>query len=127
MNSESVIYDTIDDDVAAFLVGKSIANIDPDKNLVMLNDGTELEFEDASDCCAWYGVELSAHLDYMDNVITDVEYEDNVPDAREGDDENYVLHVLSHDRTVFDINVQGNPTSGYYCHSFTLRVRKAAR
>ena len=124
--SEQTYIDATDDDVASELVGKSIASIDPRKNIVTLNDGTELEFQDTADCCAWYSVELSSHLDYADNMITGVSFDDHAPESEGGEDEDYTLHVLSRDKAILDIDVQGNPTSGYYCHSFNLVVRRMA-
>jgi hypothetical protein len=104
-------------DLAEYLIGKSITAIAGDT--IQLSDGTVLEIENTSDCCAWYIGEIEA-LDYADNIITNVEeYEiedSEAPDA-------FSIHVLSNHKLLAKVNVEGDSTSGYYCHSVNLIVK----
>ena len=119
---ESTVYDMTDHDLAMQLVGKSVKAIAG--TTIELTDGTVLNLEDTSDCCAWFRGDVEA-FDFGDNVITaverhDVETEDDYSEA-------WSLHVLSAHKLIAKVNIEGDPTSGYYCHSVNLRVKVGAR
>ncbi|RYN12839.1 hypothetical protein PG2022B_0937 [Bifidobacterium animalis subsp. animalis] len=113
---EEEYMDCDPDTVAEQLIGHRIIRVDD--NTVELDDGTVLEFKGASDCCAWFDVRVHGGA-CPDNVITavTVSYADNPRAAEE-----YDLHVLSDATEIAAIHVEGDPPSGYYCKSFTLRV-----
>ena len=104
--------------------GRRIVNIDTERKTVTLDNSVVLELEDAADCCAWYEVNIAPSMDFNDNIITGVtctEFDANDAGRRPG---HYALNVLSHDMRIFDVTVDGDPTSGYYCQSFTLNVKE---
>ena len=111
------------EDLSRALVGKVITDIDPSTNTLTLSDGTALTFEDTSGCCAWFAAELKAG-NLTENAVTAIRYTDNAPEAGAYDDENYTLHILAVDHNIADLTITGNPTSGYYCHSINLTIRK---
>ena len=130
MNNSSVekYYDATPKDLTEVLVGRRIVKVDSHSGTVVLDDGTELEFEDVSDCCAWYSVTVEPHIDYADNVITHVVILDKPafkPFLADPEYEDvYTIRVLGRDKAILDVNVEGDPTSGYYCTSFELNVRR---
>lgn len=112
------IYDMDEMDLAKHLVGKSISSIA--NNTIELTDGSTLEIEDAADCCAWFTGEVKA-FDFSDNVITSVTREEAT--TSEEWNEAWKLQVFSAHKVIAEVNIEGNPTSGYYCHSVGLRVK----
>lgn len=119
--SETTIYDMTDRDLAEQLVGKSIKTIAGET--IELTDGTVLEIQGTSDCCAWFQGDIEA-FDFDDNVITAVEEHD--AEAWYEDDEAWSLHVVSAHKLIAKVNIEGNATSGYYCHSVNLIVKAGA-
>ena len=117
---EQQIYSMTQKDLAEQLVGRTIASIEGNK--ITLSNGTVLEIEDTEDCCAWYEGNLEA-FDYKDNIITSVQ-EVPVDPTRPGAVDAWTLRVLSAHTVIAKINVEGDPTSGYYCHSVNLRIKK---
>lgn len=118
---KKTIYDMTDRDLAKQLVGKSIKSIAG--STIELTDGTVLEIEDTSDCCAWFSGDIEA-FDFDDNVITAVEHHD--AEAEHTYEEAWSLHVLSAHKLIAKVNIEGDPTSGYYCHSVDLIVKAVA-
>lgn len=116
--SDLEIYDMDETDLSTHLVGKSIRSISG--NTIELTDGTVLEVEDAADCCAWFSGDVKA-FDFTDNVITGVTRKD--VDAAEEYDEAWTLQVFSAHKIIAEVNIEGNASSGYYCHSVGLRVK----
>lgn len=117
------IYDMGSGDLAEQLTGKSIVSVSGDS--MTLNDGTVLELEDTADCCAWFSGSLEV-IDLSDNMITNVEHVNRDPEDGSGHDEydeHYSLHILSAHKLIAKVNIDGNASSGYYCHSINLKVR----
>lgn len=116
--TDEKIYDMDAADLEQRLVGKSIKGIAG--SVIELTDGTVLEIEDASDCCAWFSGDIKA-FDFTDNVITGVSRKE----AKAADewDEAWTLQVFSAHKVIAEVNIEGNATSGYYCHSVGLRVK----
>lgn len=114
-------YDMTADDLARVIVGKRVVEVDEAKSILTLDDGTTLEFEDVADCCAWFSADLKAgHL--TDNAVTALEVVENENDDSDVP-EDYSIHILAADTRIADLTITGDPTSGYYCHSITLRVK----
>lgn len=116
--SELEIYDMDEADLTTHMVGKSIRSIAG--NVIELTDGTVLEIEDAADCCAWFSGDVKA-FDFADNVITGVTREDTKPSEEWY--EAWKLQVFSAHKVIAQVNIEGDSTSGYYCHSVGLRVK----
>lgn len=116
--NETIIQDMSDSDLARQLIGKRIKAIAG--QTIELTDGTVLEIEDTQDCCAWFAGDIEA-FDYHDNVITAVK--EHEASAAHDIDEAWTLHVLSAHTLIAKVNIEGNATSGYYCHSVNLRVK----
>lgn len=119
--SDTRIYDMQSGDLARHLIGKSITAIDDENGVITLSDGTQLELSDASDCCAWFEGKLRT-IDLTENAITAVREDSHEADSAY--DEAWKLTVLSVDKEVCAIEIVGNASSGYYCHSIELVVRK---
>lgn len=114
------IYDLGKQDLEDLLIGKVITGIDEDAGTITLNDGTILELEDTGSCCAWFDGELKK-IDLTENAITAVA----VKELGQNDyDEHWELVVLSADKAVCAIEIEGDSTNGYYCHSINLLVKK---
>ena len=117
------IYDLTEEDLKGQLIGKRIVEINEEDGEITLDDGTTLQIEDTVDCCAWFEGALKK-IDLTENAITDVSIEHVSKDDPEDYDEHWKLVVLSADKAVCAIEIDGNAASGYYCHSINLIVRK---
>ena len=116
---DDLIFDMSVDDLEEELIGKSIVEIDESSNNLMLNDGTVLEFIDTADCCAWFNASLRAG-NLTDNAITAIKVTDR--QREQYGDEDYTIHILAANKNIADLDINGNPTSGYYCHSINLGI-----
>ena len=118
--NQKLIYDLAALDLRKELVGKSI--VATTDTTIELSDGTILEMQETSDCCAWFIGHLSA-FDFSDNIIPDVrkaDYKENWDESTQVWD----LQIFSAHKKIAEINIEGDETSGYYCHSINLRVTK---
>ena len=113
------IFDMDVNDLESQLIGKTITNIDEQENKLTLNDGTILEFRDTADCCAWFNANLRAG-NLTDNAITAIKVTDR--QEEEYADEDYTIHIFAANKKIADLDINGNPTSGYYCHSINLDI-----
>ena len=119
MNKE---YGLSADSIKEYLVGHMIVSIDEHHSEMTLDNGTVLELIDACECCAWYDAVIGDDIK-LKTIITDVDEEPNDDsDAVEA----YRIVILGEDSRIGTIDVEGDPTSGYYCHSayFSVRVKK---
>lgn len=119
MKIDDRIYDMTTEDLRNKLVGKTIASVDEDRNVITLTDGTELRFIDTQECCAWFSASLSEG-NLVDNAVTDVVVQEwhgteEVPKA-------WTLRVLAADKNLVDVDISGDSTTGYYCRSINLTV-----
>lgn len=119
MNKE---YGLSADSIKEYLVGHMIDSIDEYHGEMTLDDGTVLELIDAHECCAWYDAVIGDDIK-LKTIITDLDEE---PDYDSDEVEAYRIVILGEDCRIGTINVVGDPTSGYYCHSayFSVRVKK---
>ena len=115
----TTIYDMSGTDLATQLVGKSIRAIAGDT--IELTDSTVLEIESTGDCCAWFSGDIKA-IDFADNVITGVEEVESTSSA--GAPEAWILRVFSAHKVIAEVSIEGDSTSGYYCHSVNLRIKE---
>lgn len=118
-NHPDTIYDMTAEDLERELIGKTVTGIDESENRLTLHDGTTLEFRDTADCCAWFNANLKAG-NLTDNAITAIKVTDN--QKEEYGDEDYTIHILAANKKIADLDINGNPTSGYYCHSINLGI-----
>ncbi|GAA2545862.1 hypothetical protein HD598_002143 [Neomicrococcus aestuarii] len=114
------IYDLGEQDLASLLIGKTITEINEETREITLSDRTVLQLEDVQDCCAYFDGILKK-IDLTENAITAVQYKNLGEDEY---DEHWELTVLSVDKAVCAIEIDGNSTSGYYCHSIALIIKK---
>lgn len=119
MNKE---YELSADSIKEYLVGHMIVSIDEYHGEMTLDNGTVLELIDAHECCAWYDAVIGDDIK-LKTIITDVDEE---PDDDSDAVEAYRIVILGEDCRIGTIDVAGDPTSGYYCHSayFSVRVKK---
>lgn len=113
------IFDMRVPDLKREIIGKTIIEIDEQENKLTLNDGTILHFKDTSDCCAWFNANLT-NGNLTDNAITALRVTSR--QEEEYDDEDYTIHILAANKNIVDLDITGNPTSGYYCHSINLDI-----
>ena len=113
------VFDMDVADLERQIIGKTIIEIDKQENKLTLNDGTILHFKDTHDCCAWFSANLT-NGNLTDNAITALKVTDR--QEEEYDDEDYTIHILAANKNIVDLDITGNPTSGYYCHSITLDI-----
>lgn len=112
------IYDDMDsDDLGREIIGKKVVKVDVQACTITLDDGTVLTFEDANGCCAWFSAQLTEG-NLTENMVTAVRHENYYS----GEQESWALHILAEDHRICDVLIDGDPTSGYYCHSITLSV-----
>lgn len=111
------------DSIKEYLVGHMIVSIDKYHSEMTLDNGTVLELIDARECCAWYNAVIGNDIK-LKTIITDVDEEWN--DDSDAADA-YRIVILGEDSRIGTIDVTGDPTSGYYCHSayFSVRVKNA--
>lgn len=114
----SSVIDMSVDDLAKEVVGHSISAIQD--NQITLSNGKILEIENTSDCCAWFEGDIKA-FDFKDNIVTAVEQIDREPHAKAF--EAWTLRVLSNHKTIAEIDIEGDSSSGYYCHSVNLTIK----
>ena len=127
MNDKStIIYGMESEDMEPYLLGQTIVSID--QKTVKLADGTELLIEDTYDCCAWFKGDFEA-FDFEDNVITAVKEvrPENGRDYPNEGNESWSIHILSAHKLIAQVNINGDHTSGYYCHSVDLVVSKGEK
>ena len=118
-NYPDTIYDMTFDDLEKELIGKTVVAIDEGDNALTLDDGRVLKFRDTADCCAWFNGELRAG-NLTDNAVTALKVTDRQKEVY--DDEDYTIHILAANKKIADLDIYGNPTSGYYCHSINLDI-----
>lgn len=110
------IIDMSVSDLEEKLLGQRIVQIDTDRNIIQLGDGTALEFEDTSDCCAWFSAKLETGA-LTENAVTNVTTTDDSES-----DEGYRIHILAVDTEIGSIAIDGYSGSGYYCASVNLVI-----
>lgn len=113
------IRDMTAQDLERELIGRAVTAIDERNNKLTLDDGRVLEFKDTFDCCAWFNANLTAG-NLTDNAITAIKVTDR--QKEEYGDEDYTIHILAANKKIADLDINGNPTSGYYCHSIDLEI-----
>ena len=116
---DNLVYDMTAKDLERELIGKTVTAIDESENKLTLNDGTTLEFQDTFDCCAWFNANLRAG-NLTDNAITAIKVTDR--QEEEYGDEDYTIHIFAANKKIADLDIDGNPTSGFYCHSINLGI-----
>ena len=121
-SSMSKEYELSADSIKEYLVGHMIVSIDKYHSEMTLDNGAVLELIDARECCAWYDAVIGNDIK-LKTIITDVDEEWN--DDSDAADA-YRIVILGEDSRIGTIDVTGDPTSGYYCHSayFSVRVKK---
>lgn len=121
------IYDdTMDDSrdkLAEAVVGHKIVKVETkpgegwyvgDRTVIILDNGTQVELEGGSDCCAYTEVEaFLLHPDRVDHVITGVNTTDGYT----------TWHVYADMGDVLELTVGWSEGSGYYGYGFDIRVR----
>lgn len=116
------IYDATSDDFETALVGRKIVATTHDT--ITLDSGVVLELEDTSDCCAWFSASDVRLIDTGDNIITAVEEVTlSAQDSAYADDEHYRVRILSNAKEIANFDIEGNASSGYYCHSINLIIK----
>lgn len=128
---DHTISDMYGGDLAKILIGRRIVNISTDEKLLELDDGTVLHFENTSDCCAWFSAQLRDG-NLTTNGITAVRTTDHTKvegyfDSFANPVCNYTLHILAEDHNIVDLDIEGDPTSGYYCQSINLEIWNAQK
>lgn len=115
-------YELSADSIKEYLVGHMIVSIDEYNSEMTLDNGAVLELIDARECCAWYDAIIGNDIK-LKTIITDVDEE---PDYDSDAADAYRIVILGEDSRIGTIDVTGDPTSGYYCHSayFSVRVKK---
>lgn len=113
------VFDMTASDLEKELIGRAITSIDESENTLTLDDGRKLVFKDTGDCCAWFNANLKAG-NLTDNAITAIKVTDR--QEEEYDNEDYTLHIFAANKKIADLDINGNPTSGYYCHSINLDI-----
>ena len=119
----SICREIDEEDLAQVLVGRKVVNIKEvyGSTELTLDDGTIVALSDTADCCAWYSQEVK-NINLLDNIITKAEVKE-LPEDSEAED-GWIITILSHDKEIGSINVEGDPTSGYYVHSIIIEVEK---
>ena len=120
-NYPDTIYDMDQQDLKKLLIGCTVTKIDEGDNALTLDDGRVLKFRDTAECCAWFNGELRAG-NLTDNAITAVKVTEHQDPEDVYGDEYYTIHILAANKKIADLDISGNPTSGYYCHSINLDI-----
>lgn len=121
MSNVETINDVTDADLEKLLIGHKIVDVNEDDKTIILDDGTQLTFEEDYDCCAWFDAELKKG-NLVDNIVTAVKYEQLEP--KKGRPERFTLHVLAVNENICDVDIYGDLGSGFYCESVSLTVKR---
>lgn len=121
MSKIETIRDVTRTDLEELLIGHKIVDINEDDKTIILDNGTQLTFEDVDECCAWFEAELKKG-NLVDNIVTAVKYEQLEPEK--GCPDRCTLHVLAVDENICDVGIYGDATSGFYCQSVLLQVKR---
>lgn len=117
MKRDYVYKDMTESDLEKEILGHAVTEVSEGSGTITLDNGTVLSFADQADCCAWFCAELTAG-NLTDNAVTSVDVTYNDSDEVE----DYTIHILAANKKIADIDITGDPTSGYYCHSIALEV-----
>jgi hypothetical protein len=121
MMREDRIYDMDKADLEDQVLGKRVVSVEEYDGTITLDDGTVLSFIDTADCCAWFSAELRAGT-LSDNIVTAVRLEEF--EGGEYGEEHYALHILATDTRIGTVEINGDPSNGYYCHSIELGIER---
>ena len=117
MKISDTYYSADEGDFQKELIGKRIVALT--ESTVILDDGSVLQIEDGGDCCAWFSGAFRA-LDLDDNAITRVEHVDRGKE----DKDDWSLNIYTAHKQIAAVDIDGNPSSGYYGSSINLVVRR---
>lgn len=102
MSKIETIRDVTRTDLEELLIGHKIVDIVEDDKTIILDNGTQLTFEDTDECCAWFEAELKKG-NLVDNIVTAVKYEQLEPEK--GRPDRFTLHVLAVDENICDVDI----------------------
>lgn len=87
---------------------------DPDRTVITLDNGTQVDMSGSSDCCAYTEMEaFLLHPDSIDHVITGVGTTDQYQ----------TWHIYADMGDVLKLTVGWSEGSGYYGYGFSIQVR----
>lgn len=110
------------EELTKMLVGRSIVEASTEDAILVLDNGTRLEFDRSnSDCCSY--IDLTC-LRATNSIITDAKFQSKYEDGYEGEGAYKTrLHVLTEAGPVDVAEAEGNASNGYYLSGFALDVR----
>lgn len=111
-------------DIEKLVVGRRIIAVkEGEEGKILLDNGTELQFENDHECCSWFSTNV-VEGELTDNVITGVSVyakkDSHDPEVQ------YTIHILSQNTIVSSLEVEGDTGTGYYLSGATLKVNKVS-
>jgi len=120
---DNVIQSMTADDLSAQLVGRRIVHINPNRRTIKLDNGTKLWLQNTEECCSHFEATINS-IDLSQNAVTAVRREELPATSDRHSAEYYSLTVLTVDKEVCAIEIDGDHGSGQYFRSVNLIVGK---
>lgn len=115
-------YELYANNLTDWIVGHTIVDFDKAAGSITLDNGIELELMDVSECCAWYEACFVGDI-IPDLLVTRVVSEDR-GSTENSELDGFRIVILGEHQKICEIDVTGDPTSGYYCTTAEFVVRK---
>ena len=103
------------------LIGHSVKKVKD--NVLELDNGTQLEFEGNDGCVCGAGDYDITELNGCDNVITNVEFTDNVDENGWGGEHCYRIFVYAENKQIKLLQCDGDDGNGCYGTGYHIKVR----
>lgn len=120
---DNVIGSMTTDDLSAQLVGRRIVHINPNRRTIKLDNGTKLWLQNTEECCAYFEAKINS-IDLSQNAVTSVRREELPATDSSPSAEHYALTVLTVDKEICSIEIEGNLGTGEYFRSINLVIGK---
>lgn len=109
-------------DLKQMLIGHSIAKVD--ETTLELDNGVQLEFMGNDGCSCGAGEYEITELNECKNVITNVEFIDDVPtNDRWGEEHSYKIYVYAENKKIKLLQCDGGDGNGYYGTGYHINIK----
>lgn len=110
-----------ENEVKELLIGHSIKKVKD--NTLELDNGIELQIIANDGCICGAGEYEITELNDCKNIITNIEFEDEILDDTCGEGHSYKIFVYAEDKKVKLLQCDGDDGNGWYGTGYHIRVR----
>ena len=112
----------LEKDFKELLIGHSVKKVN--NSTLELDNGIILEFEGNEGCVCGAGEYCITELNGCNNIITNVEFVDELVDGDYwGDEHSYKIFVFSEDKKIKLMQCDGDDGNGYYGTGYHIQVK----